>query len=146
MKCHLTVRLSIEMEDVRALRDIVEATARLAGFLEPEAAEVVLAVHEAVANVRRHGYSEEGEGPVVVRIRARSDEVEFFIVDSSPPVPTETICPREWDDAKPGGMGLPFMHKVMDVVEHHPRDGRGNVLRMLRRRRREPEPRENPEC
>ncbi len=144
MKCHLTVRLSIEMEDVRALRDIVESMAQLAGFVEPEAAEVVLAVHEAVANVRRHGYCEEGEGPVVVRIRAETGELEFLIVDSSPPVDSEKICPRDWDDAKPGGMGLPFMHKVMDVVEHRPRDGRGNVLRMLRRRRREA--RENPEC
>jgi len=130
----MTVRLDGEMDQVRALRDVVESTACLAGFREPEAAEVVLAVHEAVANVLNHGYCGEG-GPVTVRLLAEHGALRILIVDASSPVPSEAICPRAWDDARPGGMGLPFMRKVMDVVEHRPRPGRGNVLHMLRRRR-----------
>ena len=144
MRCRLTIRLQGEMDEVRGLRDVVESTACLVGFVEPEAAEIVLAVHEAIANVLRHGYREEGVGPLTVRLLAETGRLEILLVDASPPVPTESICPREWDDAKPGGMGLPFMRKVMDLVEHRPRPGRGNVLRMVRRRRREN--RESPEC
>lgn len=123
------------MGEVRALRDVVESAARMVGFQEPEAVEVVLAIHEAIANVLAHGYSGSDGGPVTVRIRGEQDVLEVILVDASPPVPTEVLCPRAWDDAKPGGMGIPLMRKVMDVVEHRPRPGRGNVLRMLRRRR-----------
>jgi anti-sigma regulatory factor (Ser/Thr protein kinase) len=135
VRARVTLRIHGGEEVVRPLRSILEAFARLAGLQEGEAAEVVLAVHEALANVVRHGYGGDCSGRVTVRLRGGPGELEVLLVDACDPVPPEAICARAWDDGDPGGMGVPLIRKVMDVVDHRPRPGRGNVIRLLRRRR-----------
>jgi anti-sigma regulatory factor (Ser/Thr protein kinase) len=135
MKLRLTMRVRDDMREVRCLREIIESTSRIAGFLEPEAAENILAVHEGLANVFAHGSHGDGFEGVTIRVLYETDRLEVLIVDRCDPVAPECVSPRAWDDEKPGGMGIPLMRKIMDTVEHLPRPGRGNVLRMVRRRK-----------
>lgn len=135
MRLRLTLRIRAGQDEVRPLRPLVEAAATLAGIPGAGAAETALAVHEALANVLRHGYRGDTTGRVTVRLRGGADGMEVFLVDACEPVPSETICARAWDDRAPGGMGVPLIRRVMDVVEHRPRPGRGNVLRLVRRGR-----------
>ncbi len=135
MRLRLTVRVSDDIGDVQALREIVESSARMVGFLAPEAAEIILAVHEGLANIFAHGCPEGGRDAATVRILCEPDVIEVVIADRCVPVASERVCPRAWDDARPGGMGIPLMRKIMDSVDHLPRRGRGNVLRMTRRRK-----------
>jgi anti-sigma regulatory factor (Ser/Thr protein kinase) len=135
MRLRVTLRLRPVEEEVGALRDLLDAAGRVAGFDEAPAAEVVLAVHEALANVLKHGYGGDRRGPVTVRVRADEEALDVLIVDSCPPVSPDKICARDWDDRRPGGMGVPLIRRVMDVVEHRPRPGRGNVLHLRRTRR-----------
>ena len=72
LRIRLTVRVCGSEENVRALRDVLEGCARLVGFDESEAGEIVLAAHEALVNVVRHGYGGDCGGGVVVRVRAGS--------------------------------------------------------------------------
>jgi anti-sigma regulatory factor (Ser/Thr protein kinase) len=135
VRFHLTLRIRAGQEEVRPLRPLVEAAAALAGMPGAGAAETALAVHEALANVLRHGYRGDPTGRVTVRLRGSPGELVILLADACEPVPSETICARAWDDRAPGGMGVPLIRKVMDVVEHRPRPGRGNVLRLVRRDR-----------
>ena len=135
MRIRLTARLSGQEDDARALRGMLESIATLTGLGEGESGLLVLAGHEALANIVRHGYGGDLSGQVVVRVRAMAGEIEVLLADRCSPIGAENLCPREWDDARPGGMGIRIMQKALDVVEHRPRPGRGNVIRMVRSHR-----------
>ena len=135
MRLRVTVRVNDDTGDVHLLREIIESSSRLAGFLESETAENSLAVHEGLANVFAHGCPGDGLDGATVRVLCERDVLEVLIVDRCVAVATECVCPRAWDDERPGGMGIPLMRRIMDIVEHLPRPGRGNVLRMVRHRK-----------
>ena len=132
MRFSLTSRVRTEQGAVRELREIVGLAAAMAGFEHAAGEEIRLAVNEALANVVKHGYGGDEDGPIRLRIRARASYVEIVIVDECRPIEPGEISPRDFEDVRPGGLGVHLMRKLMNIVEYRPRSGRGNALRMVR--------------
>ena len=132
MRFSLTSRIRAVPDAVRELREVVGFAAAMAGFGHGAGEEIRLAVNEALANVVKHGYGGDVDGPIRLRIRASVSLVEIVIVDECRPIRPDEICPRSLDDVRPGGLGVHMMRKLMNVVEYRPRVGRGNALRMIR--------------
>lgn len=117
--------------------------ARQAGFTDDDVFHIELACDEACTNVIEHSYGAEDVGDL--RITWEFD-AQFFIItirDNGRPftpedtpevhVPTkdETI-----DKLQIGGLGLHFMHKLMDEIQFHYDEDHGNKLVMIKRRPR----------
>ncbi|HIJ37720.1 MAG TPA: SpoIIE family protein phosphatase [Rhodospirillaceae bacterium] len=125
-------RFKASPEGLCELRQRVEAAAGAAGCSAESAAEVVLAVDEAVQNILRHAY--HGEGDVYLEIRVVAEEgLEIQLIDFAAPVDVSQIGPRPIDKLRPGGLGTHFIRTIMDQVCFLPApEGAGNLLRMTK--------------
>ncbi len=119
-------------ESLSTVRRHVAEAARQLGCGGDDAADVVLAVDEALQNIIRHGYQGE-PGEVGIRIEADGTRLIVTLTDSAPTVDPERVRPRDLDDLRPGGLGTRFMRDIMDEVAFlPPYSGTGNRLRMTK--------------
>lgn len=122
-----------EPSRLKHVRSLVYAAARAAGFDEPAARDIVLAVNEACTNVIIHTYEGRSDGNVVLRIVQHSGGIRLSLRDYGPPVPIADVRPRDLAEIKPGGLGTHFINEIMDSVRFVPApDGTGNILEMTK--------------
>lgn len=108
------------------------------GCLEKEGCEkdfvqrMVLAVNEACMNIIQHAYGNRETEIFRVEIFIDDKELTFCLTDFAPTVEVESIKGRELDDIRPGGLGIHFIHELMDQVEflQAPGENSGNILKM----------------
>lgn len=108
--------------------------------LDDRAAYAVhMAVDEACTNIIKHAYGGEGRGSINISYRIRPDGLQFTIYDHSDTdfdinhVPQlDTTAPLE--KRQSGGMGVFFIHQLMDRVEYQSGTSRGNKLTLFKRR------------
>ena len=121
---------------LKLVRALVLEAARMGGCPDEVARDLVLAVDEACQNVIRHAYAGVPSAEMELEIRRGADLVVFRLRDYGPKVDPRAVAPRDLDDLRPGGLGTHFIHSIMDEVAFlQPEDGRGNILRMVRKRR-----------
>ncbi|HOA75086.1 MAG TPA: ATP-binding protein [Phycisphaerae bacterium] len=130
------VNLTSDTDQLAGLRDTVAEAARLMGFNETAVAQIVLAIHEAIMNVIRHGYDGRPGQPIEVviepvRHKARR-ALQITIRDCGRQVDPESIVGRDLNDVRPGGLGTHIIRNVMDEVEYSIRQPRGMSLRMVK--------------
>jgi len=122
-------------EELQGSRDCLRENLQAWGEDDRIVQDVVLAVDEACQNVIRHAYAGDPDGRIQLRVERRDGEIEVWLRDwaeSSDPRCLERG--RDLDDVRPGGLGTHFIRELMDVAEFvEPPDGRGNLLRMLKR-------------
>jgi serine/threonine-protein kinase RsbW len=122
-----------------AVRGTVERLAEEAGFSAEDSRAVTRAVDEALTNIIRHAYGGKADRPIVIRFSAveehsdggTSEGLEILLSDRGPEVKPEDMCGRALEDVKPGGLGLHFIQKSMDVVEYKRAKGT-NRLRLVK--------------
>jgi sigma-B regulation protein RsbU (phosphoserine phosphatase) len=128
------VAIAAQPNRLRLLRQVVSEAATTCGFDRDHAAEIVLAVDEACQNIIRHGYQGEPGGRIVLRLHRCSDRLVVLLRDFAEPVDVRKVCPRALDDIRCGGLGTHLMRTIMDEVAFEPPpEGRGNVLRLVKR-------------
>jgi len=137
----IQVSVPSQVKYLQAVRALIQESLDVAGFSEEQAADVVLAVQEACANVIRHCYQDCDEKQVDVTLSIGADEIEIRIDDYGEFVDPEKIKGRDLDDVRPGGLGVHLIRKAMDSVEYTKNEWGGTTL-TLRKRRPEPEPEE----
>lgn len=124
---------------LQELTACVTQAAQDAGLDESSVFHCQMAVDEACTNIIEHAYGGEDRGEIAVtcepgdgwlRIEIRDRGKEF----APPPVEAPAI-PGNLEDLSVGGLGLYFMHALMDEVEFT-RDGEGNRLVMVKRGRK----------
>jgi anti-sigma regulatory factor (Ser/Thr protein kinase) len=135
---HYSARFTSSPESLRSARDAVRVFAATCGFGEIEAADVVFAVGEAVANAVEHG---SAPGVFTLACRFSGDALTVEIADGGRGF-------AEWHKVQaarsgfraeatpPGttplrGYGIRIMYEMMDEVSYH--DG-GRRVRLLKRR------------
>ena len=92
-----------------------------------------LALEEAVTNIISHGYSDDREHEILVRIRVQSGEVIAEVEDDArafnPLTAPEADVTAPLDERTAGGLGVHLMRKLMDGIEYQ-RLENGNLLIM----------------
>ena len=84
------------------------------GLGEDETSKIALAVTEACANIFRHCYGGQPGERIDVEIRFEEERFEIRIIDYGEYVDPAQMKGRDLKDVKPGGLGLHFIHSVMD--------------------------------
>jgi anti-sigma regulatory factor (Ser/Thr protein kinase) len=128
-------------ESLAQIAEFVSAAARSAGWDEDEAFHVQVAVDEACSNIIEHAYGpgKPGEVKLTCCIESQGDLI-ISIHDNGKPFDPATIpeppLGADLEDVPEGGLGLYFMRKLMDKVEFRFDAEHGNVLTMVKRRRK----------
>ena len=130
----IEARFAACVDRLKLIRGSVHAAARMCGFGEKIAQNIVLAVDEACQNIIVHGYEGRGDGDIVLGLFRDADGLLVHVRDFAPPVDPSQIKPRDLTDLRPGKLGSHFMHEIMDSVTFHPANGGGNLLEMRKRR------------
>lgn len=134
-----TLVFPASFEQLDAIREFVGQAARDAGMSETEICAVQMAVDEACSNIIEHAYHGR-EGEIEVTSDFREDALTIILRDygdsfdpDSIPEPDLT-CALE--DRQVGGLGVYLMRQLMDEVKYEQHAGAGNVLLLVKRRRR----------
>ena len=135
----LRLKFSSNPELLGVVRSAVCALSESVGFAPEGCRAVIRAVDEALANIMRHAYGNQRDLPihltcwsVVSRLPPGAKAaLEIVITDRGIPMPDGKLNAPPPRELKPGGLGLQWIRKSMDVVEHS-RRGKTNSLRMLK--------------
>ena len=135
----LRLKFSSNPELLGVVRSAVCSLSESIGFSAEGCRAVIRAVDEALANIMRHAYANQRDLPIhltcwsVVSGLPVGAKVglEIVITDRGLPMPDGKLDAPPPKELKPGGLGLEWMRKSMDVVEHG-RKGNTNSLRMLK--------------
>ncbi len=114
------------------IRLIVRETCDLVELPEERAGEVVLAVQEALANVIRHCYKDNPDLRIDLCLTLSGDRLEIRIDDYGRFVDPARFKGRALEDVRPGGLGVHFMRRVMDVVRYEKNAWGGTALTMVK--------------
>jgi anti-sigma regulatory factor (Ser/Thr protein kinase) len=133
------IRVKAGLDDLGLVRAFVERHAHAAGLSRDGAAELVLAVDEAVSNCVEHGLRGNG-GEIEVRVEPQFDALRVIVRDDAMPFDPTRVTPAHLDlspldRARPGGFGLELMHRLVDGVDYRITVHGQNELTLLKRRR-----------
>lgn len=129
----LELRFLARADRLKLVRGSVRAVARMCGFDDGTAQNIVLAVDEACQNVIVHGYGAHTEGRVILALFRRDGGILVRVRDFAPRVDPSVVKPRALCDLRPGKLGSHFIREIMDTVEFRPvPEGKGNLLEMTK--------------
>jgi serine/threonine-protein kinase RsbW len=126
-----------QYENLARIGELVEKAALEAGFDEPAAYAIQLAVDEACSNIIEHAYGGEGVGDIHLSLQASESELTITLRDHGQPfdpklVPAP-ILGRPIEEVEEHGLGLYLMGKMMDEVRFE-FTADGNTLTMTKRK------------
>jgi len=126
----LKQRFQAKTEKLRELREWVREVSLAQGMAESRVEQVVIGVNEACMNIIEHAYH-HAQGEVILEVRKDQDSVIYELTDFAQPMDCAKIKSRKLDEIRPGGLGVHFIHEVMDNVEYVAGDEiRGNKISM----------------
>ena len=132
------IRVKAGLDELARVRAFVERQATAAGLSQDAAAELVLAVDEAVSNCVEHGLR-GNDGAIEVCVVAQHDAVRVIVRDDAVLFdPTRAIAATlevsPLDRARPGGFGVELMHRLVDKVDYRVTGDGQNELTLWKRR------------
>ncbi|MCB9858533.1 MAG: ATP-binding protein [Phycisphaerales bacterium] len=119
------------------VRGAVDQMAIQEGLSKKDAHGLVLSIDEALANVIKHGYEGRHDQPVTITLApvVAADGrkgISVVVRDQGKQVDPQSICGRDLDDVRPGGLGVHIIRAMMDEAEYScPPEG-GMMLRMVK--------------
>jgi serine/threonine-protein kinase RsbW len=140
-----TVYFSAQFEVLDGLREFVGEQAQACGLDEKSVYAVQLAVDEAFTNIIEHAFGGECQESIECICQCTPVGLEVTLIDCGKPfnpsvVPDPDLV-SDLEDRQIGGLGLYFMHKMMDEVwftfatetDEHPGC---NILKMVKRKKK----------
>jgi anti-sigma regulatory factor (Ser/Thr protein kinase) len=128
----ITVIIPSNPKYLRAVRSMLDEVTYEMGFSAKARSEVIHAVDEACTNVIKHGYGGNADKKIVLILRERLDRLEVTIKDFGKKVHPARIRSRELHDVKPGGLGVYFIRRSMDMVWYDTSPRVGTELKMVK--------------
>jgi len=123
-------RFAAQSEQLRQVREWVRETALASGMNEERTGRIVIGVNEACMNIITHAYGDT-QGDIILDIIQDDAQLKIQLTDFARTVDCSTIKSRDLDDIRPGGLGVHFIHEVMDDVSYLPgKNGKGNIVIM----------------
>lgn len=140
MSQQFSLSVSSQVENLLEIADFIEQAARSSGLNENQIYDVQMAVDEACTNVIQHAYHGRKDGTIEITCEQRGKEFIVVIQDFGEPFdPNKVSKPRTRDPLSRrniGGLGIFFMHKLMDRVSFDFSSGNGNRLTMVKKIKR----------
>ena len=119
---------------LKAVRTLMRERLAGAGCDRELIDDLVLAINEACMNIIQHAYADDEKGRFVLEAERYDNELVFRLTDFAPKIDQSLIKSRDLDDVRPGGLGVYFIHSLMDEVEFLDSPSpSGNVLQMKKR-------------
>ena len=116
---------------LKLLRCVLRDAADMVGLDEQATDAVVLAVNEACTNIIQHAYNMDPNGRIDVILIREQGALVIQLRDYAHKVDVETVCSRDLDDVRPGGLGVHLIDCLMDECSFiDPPEGVGNLLQM----------------
>ena len=138
MSAMQTATFAGEFASLKAIGKFVSRAAGVAGLDEQATYAVQMAVDEACSNIIEHAYGDELAGDIVCTLEVTPESLTVILRDRGRCFdPTQVAKPcldASLKDRLLGGLGVYFMHKLMDRVDHRFEPGTGNVLTMVKQR------------
>lgn len=124
---------------IGGVRELVSSICRRIGFPELCCGQMALAVDEALCNVMKHGYEGREDQPISIGIQIHEDRsgaghssIRIVIEDQAKQVDPKSICGRDLQDVRPGGLGVHMIREIMDEAVYEKREGGGMRLIMTK--------------
>jgi anti-sigma regulatory factor (Ser/Thr protein kinase) len=126
-----------DLESLGEIRSFIRQAGAALGVRDDALGDLCLVVDEAVTNVILHGY-QGARGPVDIHVQREGDAVVIVLRDQARTFDGRGVEAPHLDESlaerKSGGMGVYLIRKLTDEAEYRPRAGRGNELRLVKRR------------
>ncbi len=136
MVAHLSLVLKNTLSELPRMSDAVSAWCKENGIVDEPEFHVHLALDEIVTNVILHGWKDQGNHELQVRLTRSENVVTLEVEDDAPPFnPLEVPAP---DISQPlekriaGGLGIFIVRQIMDSVDYHRIEGK-NLLIMKKK-------------
>lgn len=131
----LLLTLPSETAYLGLVRELTKKMAEVAGFPEPVAERLSLAVDEAATNVIEHAYKGAPDREVELRFEDRGADFRVELVDTGQMVDPRAVPQVDLDryvtERRTGGLGMHLMEKIMDSVTFR-RSARRNVCSLVK--------------
>ena len=125
------------LERLSEIASFIELAARESGLNDDQVYDVQMAVDESCANVIEHAYRGRADGTIDLMCEKRGKEFVVTIQDFGEQFDPKKVAPPRTRDPLSrrniGGLGLFFMHKLMDRVKFEFAAGTGNRLTMVKK-------------
>ncbi len=123
-------------ENLEKICNLVTDQAIQAGFDDTAVYAIQTAVDEACSNIIEHAYGGEDRGNIDVSIYTENQCITVKLVDRGEPFDPDGIPEPDingnLNKRKAHGLGLYFMHKLMDDVRFEFSENNGNVVTMIK--------------
>ena len=133
-----TFELTVEarLENLEVIGEFVTSSMRQIGADDKSIFEVQLVVDEACTNIMQYAYGDEG-GTISIHCQRVDDDFVVSIRDRGKPFDPNSVVPpdlgADLSERKIGGLGIFFMHRMMDEVSYTFDPEKGNELTMRKR-------------
>ena len=133
------LRTRATVENLRTVTDFCQSVGRRLDLGEKTLFQLDLAVEEAAANVVEHAYPAGAAGDLVLCIESIPDAIRLTLTDWGIPFDPDKVSPFDIhapiETRMRGGMGLHFIHSLMDDVQRTaaPALGGANTLTLIKR-------------
>lgn len=135
-------KFTADFRNLNEIRDLVGESGRKWGLDEAQVYELQLATDEAASNIIEHSYEGGTEKSIELRIAKELGDILITLIDSgSPYKPNFIKIPeksKKVTDMEVGGLGLYFIHKLMDEVDYQYDPKIGNILTLRKRLEKSP--------
>ncbi len=128
----LELCIAAKPECLKSLRDSVRSISATVGVPSNVQDELALAVDEACSNIIKHAYQFAADKQIEIKIVKTGKALIFRLHDDGEAVNESTLVPRNPGQIRPGGLGLHFIHRIMDEVAFVDLDSAGNTLEMVK--------------
>ncbi|MFC1999279.1 ATP-binding protein [Chloroflexota bacterium] len=130
------ITIEARLENLEAIGEFVTNCMQRVGADARSTFEVQLVVDEACTNIVQYAYGDEG-GTIGIRCQRVGDDFIVSIRDRGKPFDPNSVAPPDVDAAlgarRIGGLGIYFMHRMMDEVSYTFDPDKGNELSMRKR-------------
>ncbi len=127
-------------DQLDSIRGFATQAARDAGMDDSDTYDIELAVDEACTNIIEHAYQGENRGDIECTCESDAACLKLVIRDHGKPFdPSSVGAPNlkdDIDDRAVGGLGVFLMKHMMDEVHFEPLGESGNILTMVKRRKK----------
>jgi len=132
------LKISAATENLEIIRDFINRLAKKAGFNDEQVDQIELSVDEACTNVIKHAYKYDARKMIEIDVFIDPEKIEIMITDRGNGFDLSKLAKPKLDEfikhARPGGLGIHLMKKLMDKVKFNIEPGKKTQVSLIKYR------------